>query len=434
VSGHLSVHGLGKAYKRYAHKTGRLAEWLGLGIHHEKNWVLRDVSFEVAAGDAVGIVGSNGAGKSTLLKLVSGTTRPTAGSFEVGGRIAALLELGIGFHPEFTGRQNVYMAAHILGLSGERIRALMDAIVDFAEIGDYIDQPVRTYSSGMQMRLAFSVATAVRPDILIVDEALSVGDTYFQHKSFDRIRSFRNEGTTLLFVSHSAAAVKTLCNRALLLDHGSLLRDDTPEAVLEYYNGLIAARRADYEIRQHEAGGRVTTRSGSSEAVIESVELLSGGVSSRAIGSGQAATIRVRLSARTPLPELTVGVLIRDRLGNDVFGTNTFHLGMSHAALNAGEEVAVDFVFPEMALGAGSYSITAALHSRDTHLALNYDWWDRSLVFQVVAGPGPVAVGVCRLPVSAHWHAGGELRVNGLRPDPASTRAEPGRSCTEMRR
>ena len=199
--GHLSVRGLGKAYRQYAQKSGRLAEWVGLGRRHELKWVLRDISFDVAPGEAVGIVGANGAGKSTLLKLITGTIRPTTGAYEAGGRIAALLELGIGFHPDFTGRQNVYMAGHILGIPAGRIDALMAEIEAFAEIGDNIDNPVRTYSSGMQVRLAFSVATAVRPDILVIDEALSVGDAYFQHKSFDRIRAFRDEGTTLLFVS-----------------------------------------------------------------------------------------------------------------------------------------------------------------------------------------------------------------------------------------
>ncbi len=181
--GYLHVRNLGKAYKRYPAKWGRLAEWVGLGAHHDLNWVVRDVSFDVAPGEAIGIVGANGAGKSTLLKMIAGTIRPTTGAFESGGRVAALLELGIGFHPEFTGRQNVYMAGHILGIPAERIGSLMEAINAFAEIGDYMDQPVRTYSSGMHVRLAFSVATAVRPDILIVDEALSVGDAYFQHKS-----------------------------------------------------------------------------------------------------------------------------------------------------------------------------------------------------------------------------------------------------------
>src|ERR1700686_3755591 len=214
--GYLRVRKLGKAYKRYTAKWGRLAEWVGLGVHHDLTWVVREVSFDVAPGEAVGIVGANGAGKSTLLKMIAGTIRPTVGAFESGGRVAALLELGIGFHPEFTGTQNVYMAGHILGIPAVRIGSIMEEIKAFAEIGDYMDQAVRTYSSGMQVRLAFSVATAVRPDILIVDEALAVGDIYFQQKCFERLARFRQQGTTLLLVSHSIGTIVEMCDRAVL--------------------------------------------------------------------------------------------------------------------------------------------------------------------------------------------------------------------------
>ena len=401
--GHLRVRKLGKAYKRYPAKWGRLAEWVGLGVHHELNWVVRDVSFDVTPGEAVGIIGANGAGKSTLLKMITATTRPTTGAVEVGGRIAALLELGIGFHPEFTGRQNVFMAGHILGIPAEKIASLMDEIEAFAEIGNYIEQPIRTYSSGMQVRLAFSVATAVRPDILIVDEALSVGDTYFQHKSFDRIRQFRDRGTTLLFVSHSPGAIKTLCSRALLLEHGILIRDDTPSVVLDYYNAMIAVQRADYEIRQSDIPGRIGTRSGTSDAAIESVELFCDGESVRALRSNAGATIRLTVAVNMSLPQLTAGILIRDRLGNDIFGTNTYHLASSKTDLSPGERLTVDFRFDELALGVGSYSVTAALHTHDTHIAANFDWWDRAFVFQVVPGDAPGSVGVCALRVEANW-------------------------------
>jgi lipopolysaccharide transport system ATP-binding protein len=403
--GHLRVRELGKAYKRYPQKWGRLAEWLGSGVRHELNWVLRDINFDIAPGTAVGIVGANGAGKSTLLKLLAGTIRPTHGAFETGGRVAALLELGIGFHPEFTGRQNVQMAGHILGIPGARLGALMEEIEAFAEIGDYIDQPVRTYSSGMQVRLAFSVATAVRPDILIVDEALSVGDAYFQHKSFDRIRQFRDQGTTLLFVSHSPGAVKTLCDRALLLDQGLLVRDGPPDAILDYYNAMIAAQRVGYEIRQTEsATGRKITRSGTRDASIEDIDLLVGGQSARAVRSGDAVVLRIAIAVHVPVGELTVGVLIRDRLGNDVFGTNTFHLGRSRSQVPAGELTCIEFSFPSLALGAGSYSVAAALHEGDTHTVANFDWWDRALVFQVVRGNRPLSIGACVLEVTSSWH------------------------------
>jgi len=182
----------------------------------------------------------NGAGKSTLLKVITGTIQPTSGQVILSGKVAAMLELGMGFHPEFTGRQNVVMASQLLGLSDSEIKDLMPSIEAFAEIGSYIDEPVRTYSSGMQARLAFSVATAVRPDILIVDEALSVGDTYFQHKSFDRIREFRKQGTTLLIVSHDKQAIQAVCDRAILLKSGRLAMEGRPEEVMDFYNASLA--------------------------------------------------------------------------------------------------------------------------------------------------------------------------------------------------
>jgi lipopolysaccharide transport system ATP-binding protein len=401
---HLRVKNIGKAYKRYAKKSGRLAEWLGLGVRHELKWVLRDVSFEVSPGEAVGIIGINGAGKSTLLKIITGTTRATTGSVEAGGRIAALLELGMGFNPEFTGRQNIYMSGQLYGMNSESIGQLMPQIEAFAEIGDYIDHPVRVYSSGMQMRLAFSVATAVRPEILIIDEALSVGDAYFQHKSFDRIRQFRDAGTTLLFVSHSPGAIKTLCNRAILLDSGVVLRDDTPDAVMDYYNAVIAKQQADNEIRQTEQlTGQKITRSGSGAATVESVELLVGGESVRALTSGSPATIQIVGKTTARVEQLTVGVLVRDRLGNDVFGTNTFHHEVSRTDVGQDESFVVNFNFAALQLGRGSFSVTVALHSRDVHVAANYDWWDRALVFQVFAGASPQSIGVCDLPLTIEW-------------------------------
>ena len=249
--GQIRVTDLGKAYKRYPNRWARLREWLTPGSlpRHQAHWVMRGISFTVAPGEAVGIIGNNGAGKSTLLKIITGATQASEGTVETTGRVAALLELGMGFHPDFTGRQNVFMAGQLLGHSVALLHQHFSAIEAFAEIGDYIDQPVRTYSSGMQVRLAFSVATAIRPDILIVDEALSVGDAYFQHKSFARIRQFRDQGTTLLFVSHNPGAVKTLCNRAILLDQGIMARDGAPDDVLDYYNAVIARLESEQHIR-----------------------------------------------------------------------------------------------------------------------------------------------------------------------------------------
>lgn len=401
--GSIRVHGLGKAYKRYSNRWARLLEWIDPDGHvrHEQRWVLRGVSFAVEAGESIGILGHNGAGKSTLLKMIAGTTQPTEGRVEVSGRVAALLELGMGFHPDFTGRQNAFMAGQILGLTMTQLTEHMEEIEAFAEIGDYMDQPVRTYSSGMQVRLAFSVATCIRPDILIVDEALSVGDAYFQHKSFARIRRFREEGTTLLFVSHSPGTIKTLCDRAILFDSGGVVRDGAPDAVLDYYNAIVAKREADLAIRQEESEtGRVLTRSGGRQASIEKVDLLDRqGSPVRAVVSGEPVRIVLDLAVHTNIDDLTCGILIRDQLGNDVFGTNTFHHALSIARPQPGDRFRAEFAFSSLELGQGSYSISPALHSSDAHTSGNYDWWDQAIVFQVVRGTRPFSIGLCDLAV-----------------------------------
>lgn len=235
----LQIDGVSKAFRRYPSPWARAKEWFFGKQTHELIWVLRDISFDISKGSAVGILGVNGAGKSTLLKIVTGTTAATAGTVKVDGRVAALLELGLGFHGEFTGRQNARMSGQMLGLELAEIDAAMPDIESFAGIGDFIDQPVRTYSSGMQMRLAFSVATAVRPDVLIIDEALSVGDAAFQRKCFQRIEAYQQLGTTLLFVSHDSEAVKRLCDRAVFLHNGRIASEGAPRVVCDAYERQV---------------------------------------------------------------------------------------------------------------------------------------------------------------------------------------------------
>lgn len=233
----ISISKVGKAYKQYPNRWARLAEWL-LPIkqtRHTLKWVLNDVSFTVNSGESIGIVGKNGAGKSTLLKMITGTTTPTTGSIQLTGRVAALLELGMGFHPDFTGRQNVYISGQLLGMSSDEISRCMPQIESFAEIGVYIDQPVRVYSSGMQMRLAFSVATAIRPDILIVDEALAVGDARFQAKCYSKIAAFKKKGTTLLLVSHNVNDIVKHCERALFIKDGHIAMEGAARDVTNCY-------------------------------------------------------------------------------------------------------------------------------------------------------------------------------------------------------
>ena len=399
----IAVEQLGKSYKRYPDRWGRLAEWLSGGtvVRHEARWALREVSFEVAPGEAVAIIGRNGAGKTTLLKILTGTTHPTEGHFRIDGRVAALLELGLGFHPDFTGTQNAIMGCQMFGLAPAEIHHLLPEVTDFAELDDYMEQPLRSYSTGMQMRLAFAVATAVRPEVLIVDEALSVGDAYFQHKSFKRIRSFREAGTTLLFVSHDPAAVKSLCDRALLLEQGRLIRSGAPGAVLDYYNALIAQQEAADAIVQVEAErGRTVTRSGDGRARLVTVELTdSAGNPARTFRAGAQALVRCTVAFHATVEQPTIGLLIRDRLGNDVFGTNTFHLNAAEPVLHAGETLTATFDL-RLDIGYGSYSVTAAVHARDSHLADSYDWWDGALVFEIIPDDSYRFVGTARLPVA----------------------------------
>ena len=236
----VEVHGVGKFYRLYRRPGHRLLEWLGAPPRHVQRWALRDVSFSLGRGESLGIVGRNGAGKSTLLKIITGTTSPSTGEVRALGRVSSLLELGTGFHPDFTGAQNVLVAGRIMGLSEKEIEDLVPGVLDFAGIGQYIDQPVRTYSSGMQMRLGFALATAVRPDVLIIDEALSVGDIQFQQRCLDRIRGFQRAGTSLLLVSHDLATVAAFCNRVIVLEDGAAVYDGEPRAGLErYYASMI---------------------------------------------------------------------------------------------------------------------------------------------------------------------------------------------------
>jgi len=332
----------------------------------------------------VGLIGINGAGKSTLLKLITGTTQPTTGGVAMQGSVAALLELGMGFHPDFTGRQNVYMAGQLLGMSVDEITALMPDIEAFAEIGDYLDQPVRVYSSGMQVRVAFSVATARRPDILIIDEALSVGDTYFQHKSFERIRQFRRQGTTLLLVSHDKQAIQSVCDRAILLDGGRLARAGKPEEIMDYYNAMIAERENDTVRLKELEDGKVQTISGTGEAGVTDIALIDAqGERVEVVDVGAAVTLQVTVRARDPIPRMVLGYMIKDRLGQCMYGTNTHLKEMPLDAVAAGETVVFRFHFP-MNLGPGTYSIATAIVSTDTHLVNNYEWRDLALVFTVM--------------------------------------------------
>jgi len=384
--GTIHVHNVCKAYRQYPNRWARLLEWIlpFLGVRHTVKPVLRNINIDVKQGEAVGIIGINGAGKSTLLKLITGTITPSSGSVSVTGRVAALLELGMGFHPDFTGRQNVYMSAQLLGYSVADIDRLMPEIETFAEIGSYLEQPVRVYSSGMQMRLAFSVATAHRPDVLIIDEALSVGDAYFQHKSFNRIREFRSLGTTLLIVSHDKAVIQAVCDRAVLLNAGEVAMEGPPEAVMDYYNALLAERGETRIEQEQTADGGVATQSGTGTVSIEAVKLVDlQGASVVEVQVGQPVSLLVRAQVHTATEQLVMGYMIKDRLGQTIYGTNTHHLNQTLYDLDQGAVIDFNAHFL-VNLGEGSYSFSVALHASDTHIGGNYEWKDRALVFQVI--------------------------------------------------
>lgn len=400
--GRITVSHLGKAYRQYPSRSSRLLEWLDpRGTpRHQLHWVLQDISFTVNPGEAVGIIGINGAGKSTLLKMITGTTQPTTGHVHITGRVAALLELGMGFHPDFTGRQNAYMAGQLLGHSAEQMAGLMPQIEAFAEIGEYIDQPVRVYSSGMQMRLAFSVASAQRPDVLVVDEALSVGDAYFQHKSFNRIREFRQQGTTLLLVSHDKGAIQSVCDRAMLLNAGRVAMQGNPEVVMDYYNAMLAEKENQVVRQQETSHGKTQTISGNGDATVEEIMLLNEhGERIECVNVGQSVQLRVMVKANENLPELVIGCMIKDRLGQAVFGTNSYYLKKTLVTIPKGSTLTFNFEFSAN-LGCGTYSVAVALHASENHIAQNYEWRDLALVFQVVNINKPEFVGVAWLPTT----------------------------------
>jgi len=384
--GSIRVENLGKAYKQYPSRWSRLLEWLlpFSRNRHQLKWVLQGISFDVVPGEALGIIGINGAGKSTLLKLITGTTQPTTGSVTMEGRVAALLELGMGFHPDFTGRQNAFMAGQLLGLASHDIARLMPEIEAFADIGEYIDQPVRVYSSGMQMRLAFSVATAVRPDILIVDEALSVGDAHFQHKSFERIRQYSKQGTTLLIVSHDKLAIQSICNRAILLNQGHVALQGEPEAVMDYYNAMIVEMKNGAVKQEKLESGKTQTVSGTGEASITDIALYGkAGQQVEVIGVGERAELRLRISIHEWLPRLVLGYMIKDRLGQPLFGTTSeqHHIQLLQVEKDSVLEFSIQF---PMNIGPGAYSVATALAKGANHLEGNIEWRDLALMFHVV--------------------------------------------------
>jgi ABC-2 type transport system ATP-binding protein len=319
----------------------------------EEFWALRNVSFELDAGNTLGLIGHNGSGKSTLLKTVGGILTPTSGFVEKRGRIAALLELGAGFHPDLTGRENVYLNASILGLTRAQTDQYFDAIVDFSGIEQFIDTQVKFYSSGMYVRLAFAVAVHVDPEILLVDEVLSVGDEPFQRKCLERIKSFQREGRTIVFVTHSLDQTRELCDRVILLEHGNVIVDGKPTDAIRTYRERYAVDEPEDEDDEPEGSGELT---------ITGVRVTDGsGASCRDFVPGDDVGIELEITAHTAVPAWVCGVEIRNQVDTLVFGTNSELLGVDLGGFGEGVR-RIRFTLPRIPMTEGVYAVTVAVH------------------------------------------------------------------------
>jgi ABC-type polysaccharide/polyol phosphate transport system ATPase subunit len=394
----LRVERVSKQYRIYDRPVDRLKESLTRGrwkTHHEF-WALHDIRFEIEAGTTTGIIGPNGSGKSTLLQIITGTLEPTHGTIWHEGRISALLELGAGFNPEFTGIENIFMNASLLGLSKAETEKLLPEISSFAEIGEFIHQPLKMYSSGMYIRLAFATAIAVSPQILIIDEALSVGDAVFQHRCTRRIKEMQEAGTTILFVSHDPGAIRALCSRAILLNGGRVEADGTPADVLDRYQKVIMAAEAAYAEAQlarveerspavdaaevSDLTPQFTYRHGNGSAEILRVDLLD--ASRRPVTiveTGQLVHVRVRVVFNEDLEDPVYGFVIRNRHGINLYGTNTKVQGIKPGVVRRGERTETTFTF-NCWLAPDLYSISIAVHSPTS---VSFDWMDGVLFFRV---------------------------------------------------
>ncbi|MCE9594471.1 MAG: ABC transporter ATP-binding protein [Planctomycetes bacterium] len=380
--------GLGKAYRMYQKPIHRVWELLVPGLSkHTDFWAVRNVYLDIAPGSTVGIIGENGAGKSSLLKLLTGITRPTEGEVFVNGRVASLLELGAGFHPEFSGRDNIHLNCSILGMRPEEIDERFPKIVEFSELGDFIDRPVKTYSSGMYVRLGFSVAASVDPDILMIDEALSVGDEHFRGKCINRLNELREKGKTIVFVSHDMGAVKTMCEWVVLMDKGEVVGQGSAEKVADEYLKR-AHERGNQRLSAFNRGGSTYPRWGSGEIEVHQVELLgAGGAPTHVFRTGDPFTVRMRFKthrAGARQPVFGLGIYRSD--GTHVNATN--HSWRREPIVldefRPGEEGVAEVSLPALPLLVGQYYLTSYLYDHSKAAPTPIDQQEHVVTFEVI--------------------------------------------------
>ena len=407
----LRAENLGKAYLIYRRPEDRLKQMLFRWKRfYEEYWALSGVNLEIRQGEAVGLIGRNGAGKSTFLQLAAGIICPTTGTVEVNGRIAALLELGAGFNPEFTGAENVYLSASILGLTRQEIGDRFEAIADFAAIGDFLNLPVKLYSSGMYARLAFAVAAHVDASVLIVDEILAVGDAAFSQKCMRFIRKFRETGT-LIFVSHSPSSVLSLCDRAVWIDSGQVRDTGDAKVICDAYAASIERERDDQHSFRIGGRRRVPPVSqahvelkganpitifdfdpdapwyGRRGATIEKVRILGlDGHPVNLMHGGEEIVLQIQCVAHIDLPQPIVGFFIRDKLGQNLFGENTYRNYITEPLpIAEGETFAAEFQFEMPYLPSGSYSISCAIANGTQQNHVQHHWYDEAMIFEVAS-------------------------------------------------
>ncbi|MGA2592624.1 MAG: ABC transporter ATP-binding protein [Bryobacteraceae bacterium] len=420
----VEFQGVSKSYSIYDSPGDRLKELLSFNRRklHKDFWALHDVSFETRRGETFCIIGENGSGKSTLLQMVAGILLPSRGSLAVSGRVSALLELGAGFNPEFTGRDNVYLNGSILGLSTRQIDERYKDIADFAEIGEFINQPVKTYSSGMVVRLAFAVAINVDPEILLVDEALAVGDIYFRQRCMRKVHELRARGITILFVSHAIGDVKAIGDRALWLDHGRIREiGETDRVVAKYLAAMVEKDSAYLMLKgspERARGGErvcapevveqipnIDHRHGDGRAEVLGIAVMDGqGNPVHLLEPSQRVTVRISVRARAEISQPIVGFMMRNHLGIDFSGTNTAREGHDLPMMNAGDIYTVDFHLDMPELYPSSFSFSPAIADGTLLGYKMCDWIDNAIALQMGHSEGQI-YGFLRLPCRVEVNA-----------------------------